>query len=301
MNTEKRSMAMAWLPALAAVGLLVGCASAPRPVPPGNQPIATAQAAGVTLSVPRLDYGEYPGDILDIAVAVLVTIENNSGTDILINPESFTLGAQNDMRYSPIPPQQLAMRTVPAADPLIGSGTGMASFRGGGGGHFGGGGGMHFGGGGVHVAPPTHFGGGGVHVAPPVYGGGIGRVPAPIYRGGWGGPRYYGGYGYGAGYPYWGGGGPYWWWWGPSWSVGFYGDPMWWYGPRYYAWSRADAIRLSLPPGRLPPGGKTMGFLYFPKLNAPEGSQVVLHWQIHEALNQTVIGEVDLPLELHAD
>lgn len=44
------------------------------------------------VTVPRLDQGDYPGDILEVSTAVLVVIENRGALD-LINPETFTLGS----------------------------------------------------------------------------------------------------------------------------------------------------------------------------------------------------------------
>ena len=60
------------------------------------------------------------------------------------------------------------------------------------------------------------------------------------------------------------GGGPYYGW--------GYGGPMYWgtgyaWDNRAYAWSRADAQRLSLQSGK-PPGTRMTGFLYFPRIDA---------------------------------
>jgi hypothetical protein len=297
------------------VGLLstaltsAGCASVPRPVPVSNEPVAQAQAANVVVSVPRLDQGDYPGDILEVSTAVLVVIENRGTSDILINPDGFTLGSPEGMHYSPIAPEQLVMRQVKPEPGLNQSGVALAWHGGGGGGHmsFGGGGGggghMSFGGG-IRSAPAYHGGmGGGVHIAPPAarpWGGGyMGR---PGY---YGHPGYYGrpGFGY-YGRSFYGYGGPMWWgaynpWlWGPGYGYGWYGSSIWWDTPRYYAWSRADAARMALPAGKLPPGGRTGGFLYFPRIDRPEGSTVYLQWQIRDATTTQPIGEVQVPLEL---
>lgn len=305
--TMMRSLVGACLAAL-----ISGCATAPRPVPMGNQPVATAEAAGVVVSVPRLDTGDYPGDMLDISAAVLVMIENRGQTEVQISPESFTLGAQGGQQYSPIPPQQLAYRTQPK-DPAaeLTGGADQLAWRGGGG---------------ISVRSAPSYsgfrGGGGVSVRPaPSYGGG-GRpgafVGAP--RTGFSGGGYYGarsgfrgGY-YGGGYGGYGGygrpgfyyGRPWWWWsgpayWGSSWGMSWYANPYYWDGPRDYAWSRADAIRLSLPAGKLPPGGRTGGFLYFPKVDHPDGAPMTLSWQVRDAASQQVIGEVQLPLEQSGD
>jgi hypothetical protein len=269
-----------------------GCASVPRPVPVSSQPIATAQAAGVVVSVPRLDQGDYPGDILDVATAVLVVIENRGNTEIMINPESFTLGAPEGTQYSPVDPQQLALRKLPQAPSLNQSGVALA-WRGGGG--FRGGG---FGGG-IRAAPAYRGGGfgGGVHVSPPGHSWGGAYRPGHYF----GRPSY--GY-YGRGYYpgarlWWGYSNP--WLWGPGYGFGWYGSSIWWDSPRYYAWSRADAARMALPAGKLPPGGRTGGFLYFPRIERPEGSPVYLQWQIRESATQQPIGDIQLPLELSAE
>jgi hypothetical protein len=292
--------------ALAAALTTGACASVPRPIPAGDQPIASATVGNVVVNVPRLDHGDYPGDILEVSTAVLVVIENRGSTELNIDPQSFTLGSPEGMRYQAVPPQQLAERKLPDKDKdsLNMSGVALA-WRGGGGG------------GGVRVAPPSGFSGGmrsapmyrggggfggGVRVAPPSFGGGS------RYYGG--GPRYYGGgyrsfgrpgfgYGYRPGYY---ATRPWWAWnypglWGPGWGYGWYGSTWWWDGSRYYANSRADAIQMALPAGKLPPGGRTGGFLYFPRVELPEGSTVVLQWQPRD-VNGQVLGELSLPLEL---
>jgi len=297
----------AWVLGLLTAASLTGCASVPRPVPVSSQPLASAQAAGVVVSVPRLDQGDYPGDILEVATAVLVVIENRSATEILINPESFTLGSPEGMHYSPIDPQQLALRQVPQEPSLNQSGVALAWHSGGGGGGFRGGGSV-----GIRSAPAYHGGGmgGGVHVSPPArsYGGSYGRpgyggsYGRPGY-GGYGRPGYYGGYGrsgyYGGTRLWWGYNNP--WLWGPAMGYGWYGSSIWWDSPRAYAWSRADAARMALPAGKLPPGGRTGGFLYFPRVDRPEGSTVYLQWQIRDSVAQQPLGDVQLPLELTSD
>jgi hypothetical protein len=285
-RAARRPVLVAALLASLALGL-GACASAPRPIPVSNQPVATAAAGSVVVSVPRLDQGDFPGDILEVSTAVLVIIENRGATDVVINPDGFTLGTPEGMRYSPVAPQQLAERPRPLPDSLNMSGVALA-WRGGGGG--------------VRVAPPSGFSGG-VRSAPVYRGGGFsggGRtyVSPPSsgfhsgYRGG-----YYGGYrpGYYAARPWWS-------WsypglWGPGWGYGWYGSTLWWSGPRYYAYSRADAIQMALPAGKLPPGGRTGGFLYFPRIDRPEGAQLILQWQPRDAAGQ-VVGDLQLPLEM---
>lgn len=285
----------------AAVAASAGCASVPRPVPVSSQPLASAQAAGVVVTVPRLDQGDYPGDILDVATAVLVVIENRGATEIVINPETFTLGSAEGLRYSPVDAQQLALRQPPTAPSLNQSGVALAWRGGGGGGGFRGGsfggvrsapayGGGGFGGG-VRVSPPGHSWGGGGGFHRPGFGGGYYSRPGYGY---YGRPGYYGG-----GRLWWGYNNP--WLWGPGLGYGWYGSSIWWDSPRYYAWSRADAVRMALPAGKLPPGGRTGGFLYFPRIDRPEGSQVYLQWVIHDSASGQPLGEVQLPLELSAE
>ena len=296
---------VAWFLGLITAASVAGCASGPRPVPVGSQPLASAQVAGVVVSVPRLDQGDYPGDILEVATAVLVVIENRSSTEILINPEGFTLGSPEGMHYGPVDPQQLVMRQVPVEPSLNQSGVALAwrGGGGGGGGFRGGGGGGFHGSVGVRSAPAYRGGmGGGVHVSPPGhsyggYGGSYGR--SGYGYGGRGG--YYGGRGgyYGGNRLWWGYSNP--WLWGPGMGYGWYGSSIWWDSPRSYAWSRTDAARMALPAGKLPPGGRTGGFLYFPKVDRPEGSTVYLQWQLRDSAGQQALGDVQLPLELSAE
>lgn len=296
-SLRKKASWLLGLGLVMATSLGAGCASVPRPVPVSSQPIASAQAAGVVVSVPRLDQGDYPGDILEVSTAVLVVIENRGTTEIAINPETFTLGAPEGNQYSPVDPQQLALRQEPVGPSLNQSGVALA-WRGGGGGFHGGG---SFGG--VRSAPVYHGGGfgGGVRVSPPSRSWGGGG-----YRGGYYGRSGYGyGYGYGrSGYYtgsrlWWGYSNP--WLWGPGYGYGWYGSSIWWDSPRYYAWSRADAARMALPAGKLPPGGRTGGFLYFPRIERPEGSPVYLQWQVRDSATQQPLGDVQLPLELSAE
>lgn len=256
-----------------------GCSTALRPVPPGGQALAMVQGQGavqgIQLAVPRLDQGAYPEDVLDVSAAVYVLIENRGNYEIAVSMQDFTLDFGTGLRVNPVPPQQLAERARPPV-----------------------------------ATPPSTL------LAGPVVGGarGGGYVPAPApaqgaFRGGFGGARlggFRGGYG----------GGP--WNWGPGWAGpgygfgnGYYG-PLWgygWgYGPRVYAFSRSDAVRLALPAGRLPPGGRTGGFLYFPTVagltadrrpvaqSLQDGSSVMLHWQVREATNRAVLGELTLAL-----
>ena len=127
------------------------------------------------------------------------------------------------------------------------------------------------------------------------------------WGGGYRSGSYYGRPGYGYGRPGYYTGGRLWWgysnpWlWGPGLGYGWYGSSIWWDSPRYYAWSRADASRMALPAGKLPPGGRTGGFLYFPRIDRPEGSPVYLQWVVRDSASQQTLGEVQLPLELSAE
>lgn len=267
-----------WLTAALGVvlSLSAGCVGMPRPVPAQQQPLAQAQVAGVVVSVPRLESGDFPGDVLDIATAVLVTVENQSGMEITVDPSFFTLGAAGGAQYSPIPAAQLAYKgTVPTSLPA----DTMLAWGGRGGGI------------GVRSAP--------VYRAPSA----PGRMytPAPMARRGYGGysyvPRGY--YGRGPGYI---GGGPYY---GYGYGYG-YGGPMYWGGGYYmdgraYAYSRADAQRLSLPSGKLPPGTRMTGFLYFPRIDAQEGTALELQFSVRDGTGSQVLGTAQLPLELRAD
>lgn len=278
--------------------LLAGCATL-HPVPAGDQPLAEATVAGVVVSVPRLDSGDYPSDVLDVANAVLVVIENQSQQEILIDPEGFLLGGEGGMQLAPIAPQELALKAQPAPAAPQDTSRAMLAWRGGGG---------------FRMSAPR--GSSGVRLG----GGGPVRV-APAWRGGYAGPHrsygYRGGFssGYRSGFytprshyygqrrwGFWGRGPLYW---GPNFSVGWYGSPLFWpwfyEGPRAYAWSREDALRLGLPAGRLPPGGRTGGFLYFPHIERTEGMPLTLQWTIREANTLQPMGTVQLPLEMRAD
>lgn len=266
-----------------------GCISAPRPVPQRGQALATVQGGGVVLSVPRLDHGAYPDDVLDIAAAVYVVIENRGSTEVQVAAEDFSLETPGGMRYLPVPPQQLVVRAgAGPSDRAAAASIAPAGSTG------------------ILLAGPARGGGlggrGGFVPAPRAMGPGMGVRPAPGFGGGYRGGGYRGGY--------WGGGvyrgGLYY---GPrlSWDPffpyyyypGWYG--MYWWGPHYYARSPEDALRLGLAPGRLPPGGRAAGFLYFPRAEAPEGAPLTLRWQVHDAQSHNVLFELVLPLEQAAD
>ena len=314
----QQSVFSPWLPCLAALAATLGGCATMHPVPAGDQPVASETVAGVTVSVPRLDTGDYPGDVLDVSTAVLVVIENRSQSEIIIDPEGFALGPAGAQPSGPIAPQQLSYKIVDKTAEM--PETAMA-WRGGGGGFRGGGGGFRL----SAPAPRSggsfggYRGGGTVHVAPRYggFGGYRGGYTGGGYRGysGYGGYRgnYYGGwrgsyyaprsYAWGQSrWRYWAGGPLYW---GPNWGYGWYGSSLFWPwfydGPRAYAWSRDDAAQLALPAGKLPAGGRTGGFLYFPRIENTDGMPLVLQWQIREATTQQVIGTTQLQLEMRAD
>ena len=88
-----------------------GCVSMPHPVPTQQQSVAQANVAGVVVSVPRLDSGDFPGDILEVATAVLVTVENQSAFEITVDPSAFSLGAAAVPSTARFPPA--SSRTSP--------------------------------------------------------------------------------------------------------------------------------------------------------------------------------------------
>jgi hypothetical protein len=272
---------------------LTGCATLPRPVPAGGQPVATVESGGVVLSVPRLEPEAYPDDILEVATAVYVAIENRGQTEVQIAPEDFTLGPPNGMGHTPLPAQQILLserRTAPV--PTVPMPAGRPSLF-------------------DESAPVLAgavFGGARVWRPPVMYAQRYVPPPAPafrsggpVYRGGiylggagpryYGGPRFYGGIGIYAGPRYYWGG-PYWW----ATPGPFY--PYWW-GPGYYVRSRDEAVRYALPAGRLPPGGRTAGFLYFPK--RAEAANLLLRWQVRDANTRIVIADMRVPMDLIVD
>src|SRR5262245_55221126 len=123
-----QSVWRSWLPGLTLAATLGGCATL-HPVPAGDQPVAQETVAGVSVSVPRLDTGDYPGDVLDVATAVLVVVENRSQYEILIDPESFSLGPAGAQPTGPIAPQQLSYKKVDKGPELPESA--MLAWRGG--------------------------------------------------------------------------------------------------------------------------------------------------------------------------
>jgi hypothetical protein len=261
---------------------LAGCTTAPRPVPTGGQEVASAEAGGVVLMVPRLDHGSYPEDVLDITAAVFVAIENRSGSEIRIATEDFSLGPPGGVGRTAVPPQELAQigpgpgRGETELARLLSGGTALA--------------------GPVMVAqrvgppPPAPS----MRVPPPAPSTRMAPMPGrigPGFRGGAIYRPYVGSWYYGPRPFYWG---------DPWWYIGSPYYPYWW-GPRYYARSREEAIRYALPTGRLQAGGRTSGFVYFPRGTMPEGLQVELRWRVHEAQTNRVLAELIVPLVLQSD
>ena len=287
--------------ALAGLLLSSGCATMPRPVPMASQPLASVQVAGVSVHVPRLDPGDYPGDVLEVMTPVLVVIENRSNTEILINPEGFVLVGAGGMQYAPLRAEQLALKdTVPTSSSTA-EGQVLLAWRGGGGVRVGGAPSFS----GVRSAPVYRGpSGGGVHVGAPAMRPSTGFHSSP---GSYGRPGYYGGRSYygRSGYysrpgyysrQWWGWNYP--WLWGAGWGMNWYGSPWWWQNQGDTGWTRSDAAQMALPAGRLPPGGRTGGFLYFPKLPGSEGTSLILAWQMRDSSGQQVLGDVQIPLEL---
>lgn len=298
-----------------AVSATLGCASAPRPVPTGGQPSATVEGAGLALTVPRLEPAAYPDDVLELATPVFVAIENKGQTEIEIAVADFSLSGAGGMSYAPLQPQQLAQRLPEHFGPpakeealasLLAEGQPVYAQRfGGGRGSFGGGfrGGSF---GGVRAAPAYRggsFGGRGYVPAPaPAYRGGFSAPRGWGYgyrgyagsRGGWGyrgGPRVWVGPGLGYGYGY--GWGSSWWGYGPY-------APYWWWGQDSYVRSRDDITRYALAAGKLPPGGRIAGFLYFPHQAMPQsGGALLLRWQARDATSRNVIADMRVQLDVN--
>jgi hypothetical protein len=275
--------------------LYAGCASY-RPVPAGKQPLAQASVGGVLLTVPRLDAGSYPADVLAISTPVLLIIENHSRSEILVELDQFTLGTPGGTQMQPLQPQLLgeseaSLRAEPPRQALIAAlGAGV------------------YGG----APPPRLFAMQGSWLAarlpiaaisparsaaatPPAV-----RLRVPGWRGGYFTPR---SYAYATSrWGAWAGGPLYW---GPQWWAGWYGNPWFWPwffdGPRYYEWSRADAVRLALPIGRLPAGGRTGGFLYFSFIQRVADLPLVLNVTLRDASGQQLLGTAQLALMMRAD
>lgn len=251
---------LSWLFLGSIAALQAACVTL-RPLPPAGQPIAQASAADVVVSVPRLDDSDYPADVLSLYSPVLVTIENRGAREILVDPQSFTLGAAGGEQLRPMPPQ-LSLReslTRPGQpEPVLLAAAG-ARF----------------------VAPPRAT----VRVGPPVW---HGRYYLPRSY-----PRSFGRWGWWSSGPlYWGVGPGLAWYGSPAFWPWFYD------GPSAYYYSRLEAMRLALPASRLPPGARTGGFLYFPRRDYPRGTQLMLTWPIQESTSRQDLGTVQVQLEV---
>lgn len=88
---------------------VAGCAHAPplRPaipeqVVPGDARAATAEVAGVRVTVRADDFGGWIGDLEDAATPVAITVENDSGRAIRVRPRLFALIGPTGFRYEPL-------------------------------------------------------------------------------------------------------------------------------------------------------------------------------------------------------
>jgi hypothetical protein len=229
------------------VSVLLGCASAPRPVPADSQMVAQAEVAGVTLQVPRMDHKGYPDHVFAVATPVYVFIDNRSGAFIQIGREGFTLGPPGGLQGAPLSPRKILVRTEDASAPGLPAAPALAA-RG---------------------SPRPDSAPAAVRVtlihAPIVAASSLPTAPAAPrtppppppsqiemdpaagtgadgYSGGWAGPV-----------------GP---WRGRGW--GLYGPaPFWSYygGPVYIPQPSRSIIQMALQSGQLPPGSSASGFL----------------------------------------
>lgn len=251
--------------------LTAGCAKALRPVPADAQLVARAEAAGVVLQVPRLEHKAYPDRVLSVAAAVYVLIENNSSVPLQISREDFTLGPPNGLRERPLTPRRiLVRRTEGAAAPGLPASdqnprTAVRAIL--------------IAGPVVAASPgaPTSAGAQGSQPPPQVRSDPAASAGVDVYSSGW----------LGLGRPFW----------GPGWGV--YGVPWGYYmGPPYFPRPSRSIIQTALQNGQLPPASSTAGFVYFAKLTGPDGSPLVLHWQVRDARTRQSLGEIELQLEL---
>lgn len=303
--SEIRRMGTVFTVALLATA---GCATVPRPVPPADQLLVNREAAGVRLSVPRVEYNAYPDHVLDAATAVFVVIENNSDAELSIEREDFTLGVPGGLRQQPLVPRQImAQQPGPGASPGIGPAVpgpappaaapaaqlvllagpvqavtaltkpplaiGAAGPRP-----------PAVGGSPVYVAPPHSNP---VVPAPPVY-----RTPALGFGGSLGyyypggDPLLWGAYPY----PYYGG-------WDPGLDASLYWGGM----PYYYPHPRQSIIRMALQNGVLPKGARAAGFLYFSTISGSRrGLPLELRWEVRDAPGRAQRAQLVVPLELDA-
>ena len=79
----------------------------PEGAVPDQPEAATAEAAGVRLTVHAGDWRGSPDDLEDRITPVEVYLENESGKAIRVGPEHFGLLAQNGFRYQPLDPREV--------------------------------------------------------------------------------------------------------------------------------------------------------------------------------------------------
>jgi len=100
--------------AIVLLSLAGGCAHAPplRPVLPqemvANDPLSgSAEVASVRMTVHPDDWKGYPDDLDSYLTPVEVFVENQSGKEIKVNPELFSLVGPNGFRYEPLRPGEV--------------------------------------------------------------------------------------------------------------------------------------------------------------------------------------------------
>jgi hypothetical protein len=90
--------------------VVTGCVHAPPPLRPalaeqaveGDPRAASAEVAGVRLTIRAGDLGGWLEDVEDAVTPVAVSIENESGKAIRVRPRLFTVVGANGFRYEPL-------------------------------------------------------------------------------------------------------------------------------------------------------------------------------------------------------
>jgi len=110
----------ALLLAPAAALLVSGCVHLPpfQPVEAaqsvaGDPTSATAEVAGVRLTVHAGDWEGWPSDLTDVLTPVEVFVENQSGQELDLRPGDFTLVVPAGVRYQPVGPGEVRARLRP--------------------------------------------------------------------------------------------------------------------------------------------------------------------------------------------
>lgn len=75
---------------------------------------ATAEAAGVRLTVRAGDWGGWPSDLTEVLTPVEVLVENHAGQELDLRPGDFTLVVPGGVRYQAIGPREVRERLRPA-------------------------------------------------------------------------------------------------------------------------------------------------------------------------------------------